>query len=76
MTSDEDRGPLFGGTIRWIPRHVWWRVFIGRVRHPGHKWMYRGIVRRDTFTMFGWGLIVMRMPSTYRERPAESTSTS
>lgn len=66
MRDDEPHGPLLGGTIRRVPRHYWWRVFIGRVRHPGHRWMYDGIVRRDTFTVWGWGLIVMRMPRRLR----------
>jgi len=38
------------------------RVFVGRVRNPGHAWLYSGHVRRDTLTVLGWGLIVMRMP--------------
>jgi hypothetical protein len=64
--DDEPRGPLFGGTIRGIPGHYWIRLFVGRVRHPGHRWMYSGIVRRDTFTLLGWGLILMRMPRPCR----------
>lgn len=62
---DEDRrGPLIGWTIRWIPRHHWWRIFAGRVRHPEHAWIYAGLIRCDTYTVLGWGLIVMRMPRT------------
>jgi hypothetical protein len=59
---EDEHGPVWGGTIRWIPRHYWWRVFVGRVRHPGHAWLYGGLIRRDTFTVGGWGVVVMRMP--------------
>ncbi len=52
-------------TIRGIPRYHWWVIHIGRVRQPGHRWMMRGIVRRDTFSVLGWGLVVMRMPTEY-----------
>lgn len=60
--TEVKRGPLVGGTIRGIPGYRWVRVFVGRVRNPGHAWLYSGLVRRDTLTGRGWGLIVMRMP--------------
>lgn len=56
--------------MRWIPRHVWVRVATGRRIGPGHRWMYGGIVRRDTFSVRGWGVVVMRMPETELTRRA------
>jgi hypothetical protein len=29
---------------------------------PGHGWLYAGLIRRDTFTVAGRGLVVMFMP--------------
>lgn len=60
MSRDEPL--LFGGTIRGVPGHHWIRLFVGRVRHPGHGWTHRGLIRRDTFSLAGWGFILMRMP--------------
>jgi hypothetical protein len=57
-------------TVRWVPGHVWVRLALSRKAEPGHRWMYSGIIRRDTFTVRGWGLVVMRMPVTELTRRA------
>jgi hypothetical protein len=60
-------------TTRRVPGLVWLRLD----RHltptdirrgasgyiePGHGWLYAGLIRRDTFTVAGRGLVVMFMP--------------
>lgn len=54
--------------LRWIPGLTWLQIgwsWNGKCE-PGHAWMYRGLVRRDTFTLRGRGLVVMAMPKRAR----------
>ena len=48
--------------IRWIPGLVWLQLHVSCTIEPGHHWMYGGIVRRDTLTVRGRGLVVLAMP--------------
>lgn len=51
-------------TIRRVPGFIWLRLSLSLSGHcePGHAWMYQGIVRRDTLTICGRGLVVTAMP--------------
>lgn len=57
--------------IRWIPGLTWLQICPTRRAKPGHKWMYRGLVRRDTFTVHGWGVVLLALPSRIRIRPTD-----
>jgi len=55
-------------TIHWWPAYHSIRLVLTTKAAPGHQWMYAGIVRRDTFTIHGWGLVIIRMPQHPRQR--------
>lgn len=48
--------------LRCIPGHHWVCLSYGAGILPGHHWIYRGLIRRDTFTVFGRGIVFSRMP--------------
>lgn len=55
--------------LRCIPGLTWLQLCPTRGAEPGHHWQYRGLIRRDTFTVRGWGLVVLAMPKRARLRP-------
>lgn len=67
---------LKGGDVvlRGVPGHHWVRIAVTRGAEPGHGWLYQRIVRRDTFTVHGVGLVVLRMPRTGIEIPERHLS--
>lgn len=66
--------------LRGIPGLTWLRLAIGGERIvPGHGWMLHGLVRRDTLTIRGRGLVVAALPArmapmdVLRDRDRRST---
>jgi hypothetical protein len=59
---------LFDILTRKIPRHHWVRLTAGTHIEPGHHWRYANLIRRDTLTVNGVGLVLTRMP-TRKEPP-------
>ena len=47
--------------IRHVPGHYWIRVFVSPRVEPGHRWMYRGIIRRDAWRVGPVGFGIMRL---------------
>ncbi len=53
---------MFDLVIRRVPRHHWVRLAATTRIEPGHGWLYGNLVRRDTATIRGIGLVLMRIP--------------
>lgn len=39
----------------------WVRLVCGAHIDPGHEWLYSGLVRRDTYTVLGVGVVLLRL---------------
>lgn len=58
MTSEWAKTLYFS---RRHPRWSWVRLTFSTKVEPGHQWHYNGLVRRDTLSVRGVGVILQRL---------------
>jgi hypothetical protein len=45
-----------------VPGHHCVRIYLGKVWHKDSRWLHNGTVRRSTYTLGNWGLVILRKP--------------